>query len=64
MSSTHSVSDVSFGNANPATHRSIFAAISEYFARLRACDELTSLSDRELDDIGMTRADIRRRVFG
>lgn len=41
-----------------------FRAVADYPARRRAYDELTSLSDRELADIGLTRADIPRVLRG
>ena len=40
--------------------RNIFRAIAEFPSRRRVMDELSSLSDRELADIGLSRADIPR----
>jgi uncharacterized protein YjiS (DUF1127 family) len=39
--------------------RNLFTAIVEYPSRRRVMDELAMLSDRELADIGLNRADIR-----
>lgn len=39
--------------------RNLFTAIVEYPSRRRVMDELSMLSDRELADIGLNRADIR-----
>ena len=58
---------VAVSNTTPAAFvariNTVAEAANAYFAQLRtyykACSELNALSTRELDDIGVSRADIR-----
>ena len=44
--------------------KSIFKALQAHRAHNRACNELSRLSDRELADLGIYRADIPSVVAG
>ncbi|WP_419912407.1 DUF1127 domain-containing protein [Hoeflea sp.] len=44
--------------------KSVFKALQKQRAHNRACNELNNLSDRELADLGIFRADIPSIVAG
>jgi uncharacterized protein YjiS (DUF1127 family) len=52
-------------SATAERHKGIAATIQDWMERRRAETELSNLSDRDLADIGLSRADIRTAVrFG